>query len=148
MKAPGVGGVFLGVELEGSGPYLEKPCAQAHGGTRKPRSVPVWWCAQGPARWLPTTTHAFHQPPLCPAPAPSLSNGFAYVLRRAQLCIPMDCSMLGSAVHGIYQARILEWVAISSSRGSSWPRDWPRISFLSWISRWILYHWATWEAQL
>ena len=36
---------------------------------------------------------------------------------------PMDCSLPGSSVHGILQARILEWVAISSSRGSSWPRD-------------------------
>ena len=34
------------------------------------------------------------------------------------------CSPLGSSVHGIFQARILEWVAIFSSRGSSWPRDW------------------------
>ena len=38
-------------------------------------------------------------------------------------CYPMDCSPPGSSVHGILQARILEWVAISSSRGSSWPRD-------------------------
>ena len=36
----------------------------------------------------------------------------------------MDCSLPGSSVHGILQARILEWVAISFSRGSSWPRDW------------------------
>ena len=35
------------------------------------------------------------------------------------LCDPMDCSPLGSSVHGIFQARILEWVAISSSRESS-----------------------------
>ena len=35
---------------------------------------------------------------------------------------PMDCSPLGSSVHGIFLARILEWVAISFSRGSSWPR--------------------------
>ena len=39
------------------------------------------------------------------------------------LCIPMDCSPPGSSVCGILQARILEWVAISSSRGSSQPRD-------------------------
>ena len=39
------------------------------------------------------------------------------------LCDPMDCSLSGSSVHGILQARILEWVAISFSRGSSWPRD-------------------------
>ena len=39
---------------------------------------------------------------------------------------PVDCSPPGSSVHGILQARILEWVAISFSRGSSWPRDWTR----------------------
>ena len=38
------------------------------------------------------------------------------------LCDPMDCNALGFPVHGILQARILEWVAISS-RGSSWPGD-------------------------
>ena len=40
------------------------------------------------------------------------------------LCDPMDCSPPGSSDHGIPQARTLEWVAISSSRGSSQPRDW------------------------
>ena len=39
------------------------------------------------------------------------------------LCDPVDCSLPGSSVHGIFQARILEWVAISFSRGSSRPRD-------------------------
>ena len=39
------------------------------------------------------------------------------------LCDPMDCNPPGSSVHGILQARILEWVAIPSSRGSSRPRD-------------------------
>ena len=39
------------------------------------------------------------------------------------LCDPMDCSLLSSSVHGILRAGILEWVAISFSRGSSWPRD-------------------------
>ena len=39
------------------------------------------------------------------------------------LCDPMDCSLPGSAVHGIFQVRILEWVAISFSRVSSQPRD-------------------------
>ena len=39
------------------------------------------------------------------------------------LCNAMDCSLMGSSVHGIFQARILEWVAILSSRGSSQPRD-------------------------
>ena len=40
------------------------------------------------------------------------------------LCDPVDYSPPGSSVHGISQARILEWVAIAFSRGSSWPRDW------------------------
>ena len=43
---------------------------------------------------------------------------------RVQLCDPMDCSPPGSSVHGILQARILEWVVISFSRVSSQPRDW------------------------
>ena len=45
-------------------------------------------------------------------------------------------------LHGISQARILEWVAISFSRGSSWPRNWSRVSC---IARQILSHRATWE---
>ena len=58
-------------------------------------------------------------------------------------CNPMDCSLPGSSFHGISQATILEWVAISFFRGSSWPRDW---TCASCISRWILYHWTTREA--
>ena len=50
------------------------------------------------------------------------------------LCDPMDCSLSGSSVHGIFQARILQWVAISSSRGSSQPRDGTRISCFSCIA--------------
>ena len=45
------------------------------------------------------------------------------------LCNPMDCSPPGSSVHGILQARILEWVAMPSSRGSSQPRDWIHVSY-------------------
>ena len=45
------------------------------------------------------------------------------------LCDPIDCSLPGSSLHGILQARVLEWVAISFSRGSSQPRDW------TWVSR-------------
>ena len=47
----------------------------------------------------------------------------AQSLSCVQPCNPMDCSPPGSSVHGIFQARILEWVGISYSRGSSWPRD-------------------------
>ena len=47
------------------------------------------------------------------------------------LCNIMDCNPPGSSVHGILQARILEWVAISSSRGSSRSRDWTRVSCIA-----------------
>ena len=43
------------------------------------------------------------------------------------LCDPMDCSLPRSSVHGIFQARVLEWVVISFARGSSKPRDWTRV---------------------
>ena len=55
------------------------------------------------------------------------------------LCKPMDWSPSGSAVHGILQARILEWIAMPFSRGSSQPRDRTHISYVSCIGRWILY---------
>ena len=45
-------------------------------------------------------------------------------------CDPMDCSLPHSSVHGIFQARVLEWVAISFSRGSSQPRDQTRVSHI------------------
>ena len=40
---------------------------------------------------------------------------------------PMDCSLPGSSVHGTFQARVLEWIAISFSKGSSQPRDWTQV---------------------
>ena len=59
------------------------------------------------------------------------------------LCNPTDCSPPGSSVHGILQARILEWVAILFSRGSSWPWDW---TGLSCIAGGFFTVWATREA--
>ena len=49
-------------------------------------------------------------------------------------------------MHALSQARILERVAISFSRGSSRPRGWTQVSCIFCIGRWVLYHWATWEA--
>ena len=57
------------------------------------------------------------------------------------LCDPVDCSPPGSSVPGILQASIPERVAISSSKGSSQPRDQTHISYVSCIGRWVLYHW-------
>ena len=53
------------------------------------------------------------------------------------LCEPMDCSPPGSSVHGILQTRILERVAMSSSRGSSWPMNWAHVSDISWTGGWV-----------
>ena len=52
-----------------------------------------------------------------------LSDICSQSLSHVWLCHPMDCNPPGSSVHGIFLVRILEWVAISSSRGTSWPRD-------------------------
>ena len=46
------------------------------------------------------------------------------------LCDPTDCSLPGSSIHGIFQARVLEWVAIPFSRGSSQPRDRTQVSHI------------------
>ena len=60
---------------------------------------------------------------------------------------PVDCSLPGSSVHWILQARILEWAAISFSRVSSWPRDWTRVSriagrhFNLWATREAFFKW-------
>ena len=63
-------------------------------------------------------------------------NRFSHVW----LCNPLDCSPPGSSVHGILQARILEWVAVPSSRGSSQPRNWTQVS---WIAGRFFTSWAT-----
>ena len=55
-------------------------------------------------------------------------------------CDPMDCSPPASSVHGILQARILEWVAISSSKGSSRSREWTSVFYISCTGRQALYH--------
>ena len=66
----------------------------------------------------------------------------------------MDCSPPGFSVHGIFQARILEWVTLPSSRGSSRPQDRNHISYISWTGRQILYLCTTclgiscWEAAV
>ena len=72
----------------------------------------------------------------------------AYTMKESEvaqscptLCDPVDCSPPGSSVHGILQARILEWVAISFSRGSSWPRD------QTWVSHIAGRHIAIWATR-
>ena len=64
------------------------------------------------------------------------------------LCDPMDCSLPCSSIHGIFQARVLEWIAISFSRGPSWPRDRTRVfcivgrRFTVWATREVLHNFS------
>ena len=72
---------------------------------------------------------------------PSFQSESEFAQSCPTLCDPMDCSLPGSSVHGILQARVLEWVAISFSRGSSQPRDRTQVSrtagrrFTIWATR-------------
>ena len=54
--------------------------------------------------------------------------------RHSMDCDSMDCNPPGSSVHGISQAKKLDWVTMLSSRGSSWPRDWTHVSCGSWTA--------------
>ena len=56
------------------------------------------------------------------------------------LCDPMNCSVPGSSVHGIFQARILEWGSTPSSKGSFWPRDWILYIFHGYVNSLSLRH--------
>ena len=56
------------------------------------------------------------------------------------LCKPTDHSPPGSSDHGTLQARILEWVAVPSTRGASWHRDQTHTSYISCLGRWVLHH--------
>ena len=59
------------------------------------------------------------------------------------LCNPLDCSSPGSSIHGIIQTRVLEWIAMPSSRGSSQARDRTLVLYVSCIGRWVISS-ATW----
>ena len=63
------------------------------------------------------------------------------------LCDLTDCNLPGPSAHGIFQTRMLKWVAISFFRGSSWLRDRTWVFHISYTGRQILYHWAPWEVQ-
>ena len=80
------------------------------------------------------------------SPVMPVQTASAYLVAQSclTLCDPMDCSPPGLSARGSLQARILEWVAISFSRGSSWPRDRTHISC---TGRQILSFWITREAH-
>ena len=87
-----------------------------------------------------------HLQSVCDVLHPGVKNLCSVAQSCPTLCNPMDCSLPGSTAHGIFQARILKWVAISYSKGSSWPKDQTHIFCVFCIGRWVLYHCTTWEA--
>ena len=100
---------------------------------------------------LETTRPAIRKRSICFARDSSVSNLICIQVRREgtcakslqsclTLCHPMDCSLPGSAVHGILQTKIPEWVATSSSRSSSQPRNRTHFFYVSCIGRRVLYH--------
>ena len=112
----------------------------------------AWALCQGerqgrgsPCRWL-SKGQVGEAPPCLGIPGATGHFWYIYLWRRDMcfgnlkvlaiqscptLCDPMDCNLPGSCVHGIFQARILEWVAILFSRGSSRPRDRTRVSCIA-----------------
>ena len=122
-------------------------------GKKPPKSCTSLWpgapqafCMRGSTQKTSSSSFLHSCPEMDPTPFLGTSGQSSCSVAQScpTLCNPIDCSPPGSSVHGIVLARILEWVAISSSRGSSWPRDWTHVSC---NGRWILYHWATWEAS-
>ena len=81
-----------------------------------------------------------------PLPSPKLIQ-CAVSKSCPALCHPIDSSLPGSSVHGILQARILEWVAMPSSGGSSRLRNQTHFSGISYTAGRFFTHWATWEAR-
>ena len=125
----------------------------AHGVNRKLGDGPFQRPGRGTCymKWAPylmsQSNHFTLFVPIFKFPGRGLLLACVCVCAQLLSCDPMDCSAPGSSLHGISQARILEWVAIFSSRGSFQPRDWICGSCGICTGRWILYHWATWEVR-
>ena len=107
-------------------PPLEPEC-------RAPTGSPAWWSKSGRPEFL-TLTLTVNSEPLSVCVCACVRACLVAQLCQT-LCDPMDCRPPGSSVHGILRARILEWVAMPSSRGSSRSRDRTRVSDVSCIGR-------------
>ena len=120
MPLPG-GSTFLAIFWQSVCPWACKPITQI--------SASLTWCS----------------PYVYSSVSSCLLMMYVHAQAQPTLCDPMDCSPPGSSVHGTFQARILEWVAICASRGSSQPRDWTCSSWVFCTDRQVLCHCATWE---
>ena len=117
---------------EANGNPLQCSCLE------NPRDGGAWWPA------VYRVTQSWTRLKRLSSSSSSRSLSYLCACLVAQLCLtlcnPMDCSPPGSSVHGIFQARILEWVAIPFSRRSSQPRDW---TWISWTAGRFFTIWAT-----
>ena len=129
---------------EGNGNPLQCSCLE------NPGDGGAWWAAVYEVaqsrtwlKWLSSSRAAW-----CPCLCTLIYSLLLKVLVAQScptLCDPINCSPSASSIHGILQPRILEWVAISSSRGSSQPRDWTLVSCIA--SRFFIV-WATRDYSL
>ena len=115
---------------------LRPPCKEGMGSERTGNLLQVTRIGSGRARCEPGPAwfHYSSQPPNKHHCKKIQICSFLFKVKslsHVRLCDPVDCSLPGSSVHGIFQARVLEWVASSFSRGSSWPRDWTQVSHIS-----------------
>ena len=94
-----------------------------------------------PRDGIPCLSHLLHWPVPPAKPNHMLAKWSEVTQSSPTRCDPMGCSLPGSSVYGIFQARVLEWVAISFSRGSSWPRDRTQVSCI--VDR----HFAIWATR-
>ena len=121
--------IFLWVlfDQEGNGSPLQCSCLE------NPRNRGAWWAAIYGVAQSRTRLKRLSS-------SSSRSMNAKSLQLCPTLCDPVSCSLPDSPVHGIVQAKIPEWVAGPSFRGSSWPRDPTHISCISCIDRQILYH--------
>ena len=98
-------------------------------------NIPCWLCTPLSSSLVYVHWFGFHK-----------IDSIAVLKSCLTLCNPIDCSLPGSSLPGILQARILEWVAFPFSRGSSWPRNWTRVSLIA--GRLFFTIWATREPLL
>ena len=106
--------------------------ATVHGITKSQKWLSDWTELKGHSALLPIAPHFLNADPHSPL-AESIEHWKLVCISLSSyltLCDAMDCSPPDSSVHGILQARIMEWVAVSSM-GSFWPRDWTWISCIA-----------------
>ena len=103
-------------------------------GKKRPGEASVWSEAKGAAKqadWRRSYRQKFSKLVTPENKLFSAESESEVAQLCSTLCDPMDYSLSGSSIHGIFQARVLEWVAISFSRGSSRPRDRTQVSCIA-----------------